>query len=77
MLSAAQCRAARALLEWTQPELADASGLTLTAIVRFETGVTSPRQATFTALVDAFSRAGIVFINARNAEGVLLVRVSE
>ncbi|MGA8688700.1 MAG: helix-turn-helix transcriptional regulator, partial [Methyloceanibacter sp.] len=33
-----QCRAARALLDWTQPDLAEASGLSLTTVVDYESG---------------------------------------
>jgi len=38
-MSPMQCRAARALLDWTQPDLAEASGLSLTTVVDLRVGV--------------------------------------
>ena len=35
-MNPAQCRAARALLDWTQPRLAEAAGLGLSTVVDFE-----------------------------------------
>jgi hypothetical protein len=41
-------------------------------IARFETEVTSPRRSSFSALIVAFTIAGIVFMHADAAQGVLL-----
>jgi predicted transcriptional regulator len=71
-ISPAQCRAARALLGWAQSDLAEASGLPVTVIARFETEVTMPRRSSFGALIAAFTKAGIVFMHAEAAQGVLL-----
>ena len=64
MLTAKQIRAARALLGWSQPELAKAAGLSLPTIVRME-GEAGPGRSSATN-VDALQRAleagGIVFL---------------
>jgi hypothetical protein len=71
MLTAAQIRAARALLGWSQPTLASASGLSLPTIVRME-GAQGPGRSA-AANVDAVRRAlegaGVVFIAGEDASG--------
>jgi transcriptional regulator with XRE-family HTH domain len=70
-----QCRSARALLNITQEQLSDACAVPIRTIAMFESGgTTRPRPPTFTALIRGFSRLGIVFLNADEAEGVLLVQ---
>ena len=71
-INSAQCRAARALLGWTQEELAERTGVQQRTIARFETDAAVPRTSTTTPLVDAFSSAGIAFLYAKDAEGVVL-----
>ena len=50
-------RTARALLDWTQPDLAKAAGIALATLKRFEKGHRTPipviRAAIFAALEDA------------------------
>jgi transcriptional regulator with XRE-family HTH domain len=58
-----QIVAARGLLEMTQPQLAEASGVGLTTIVDFETSKRLPRRATLAALQEALERRGIEFLN--------------
>lgn len=77
MLTAAQIRAARALLDWTQPELARRAGLSLPTIRRME-GVMGPGRSS-AANVDAVRRAletgGVEFIGPNDdgkAAGVRL-----
>ena len=69
MLTAAQIRAARALLGWSQPALAKASGVSLPTIVRMEGAVGPGRSSA--ANVDAVRRAletaGVVFLEADDA----------
>jgi predicted transcriptional regulator len=69
MLTAAQIRAARALLGWSQPALAKASGVSLPTIVRMEGAVGPGRSSA--ANVDAVRRAletaGVVFLEADSA----------
>jgi transcriptional regulator with XRE-family HTH domain len=59
----AQSRAARGLLNWTQTELVDRSGVAKKTIVDFERGSTQPHGRTLTAIIAAFEAAGIEFIS--------------
>jgi transcriptional regulator with XRE-family HTH domain len=62
-----QCRAARALLDITQPELAEAAGLGLSTIVDFEKSRRDVSRAVH-AIQKALERAGIQFV-AKNGGG--------
>ena len=57
-----QCRAARALLDITQPELAEAAGLGLSTIVDFEKSRRDVSRAAVVALQRALEKAGVRFI---------------
>ena len=57
-----QCRAARALLDWTLERLAEACGLPKQTLVRFERRQTSPRVTTHEAIRAALEAAGVDFI---------------
>lgn len=62
IITSAQCRAARALLNWSQPELAEHSGLTVNPIVAFEKDTGSrPAARTMRRMVQAFELAGVAF----------------
>lgn len=62
IITADQCRAARAYLNWSQPELAERSGLTVNPILNFEKdGGAKPAARTMDRIVRAFLLAGIVF----------------
>ncbi|NCC22730.1 MAG: XRE family transcriptional regulator [Alphaproteobacteria bacterium] len=61
MISVQQIRAARALLEWRQEDLAERSGLSLAAINKFERGLVSPRKFTMDILRQTFEREGVEF----------------
>ena len=61
-ISAAQSRAARGLLNWTQKQLAEASGASLGTVVDFEREKRVPMRANREALQRAFETAGIEFI---------------
>ena len=67
-LSPAQCRAARALLDWTQPELAQASSLGLSTVVDFERERRSVSPQAVNAMRAALEAAGVEFI-AENGGG--------
>ncbi len=68
MITVAQIRAARALLDWKQGRLADESGVSLPAIARLEQGVGSPRTATVEALQKAFESNGIEFFGENGVD---------
>lgn len=64
MITAAQMRAARALLGIDQRQLAEMSGVSLPTIQRMEASEGNVRGVvdTLTKVVEAFDRAGIVLI---------------
>ncbi len=65
-LTTAQIRAARALLDWSQPKLAEAAKLSLPTISRME-GPLGPSRSTLAnveAVRRAFEDAGVVFLDA-------------
>jgi len=70
-ISPGQCRAARGLLDISQRQLAEAAGVSLTAIKDFESNTRTPRPATLKAIQDAIERAGIMLIPVNGGgEGV-------
>lgn len=71
-----QCRAARALLNWSQDQLAEAATVQQRTIARYESGeVANPHSSNMAALIDAFSRAGVAFIYGTDIEGVVRARM--
>lgn len=68
MILPAQLRAARALVNWSQTDLAKAAGLSEVTIKNLERGGTDPRVGTMRAITDALERAGVVFV-AENGGG--------
>ena len=65
-ISSAQCRAARALLDWSQKELSELSKLSLQTVVQFERGKRVLRERTLDDLCETFERAGIAFLDAQD-----------
>jgi transcriptional regulator with XRE-family HTH domain len=63
VISPAQCRAARALLDWSQQQLSDASKVATKTIVDFEQGNRVPYERTLRDLQSAFEAAGVTFTN--------------
>jgi DNA-binding transcriptional regulator YiaG len=59
-----QCRAARALVELTQAELATAAGIGLSTVVDFEKARRDVSESARRAIRDALERAGVKFIGA-------------
>lgn len=73
MLKPAQSRAARALLNWSQPQLAEASGTGVSTIRDFETGKRTPIANNLSAIRAALEAAGVIFIEQNgNGPGVRL-----
>lgn len=68
MLTSAQCRAARALIDWSRENLAERSKVGLRTIVDFERGAREPRELTKDGLRRALESAGVEFI-AENGGG--------
>lgn len=66
MLTSAQIRAARALLDWQMKQLAEASGVSAATIQRIErqSGIPSTHGRTLLDLKRAFEEAGVEFIGA-------------
>ena len=75
-LTVAQSRAARALLDWTKTQLAEAANVGIMTVNRFESGQ-QIADGSRTKLQTAFTAAGITFIAAgetslEGGEGVRL-----
>lgn len=68
----AQIRAARALLDWTQPDLAKAANIALATLKRFEIGHTQPIPTIKAAIVRALEAQGIEFQHDRKRAYVSL-----
>jgi transcriptional regulator with XRE-family HTH domain len=63
MMKVEQCRAARALLDWSAQELADRAEIGVATVRRFEGG-SAVATMSIDAMVSALSGAGISFIAA-------------
>ncbi|WP_422028861.1 helix-turn-helix transcriptional regulator [Roseovarius sp.] len=77
-VSTEQVKAARALLRWSQNELARASGVSVPTIKRLEAqiGLIGGRTETSVAICSALEAAGIQFFNENeDAAGVSLRKV--
>lgn len=69
IIAAAQCRAARALLEWTEAQLAEAAGVELEVIRLFEARMERPRADQQRQVRKALEDAGVILID-ENGGGV-------
>lgn len=61
-IGARQIKAARALLDWSQEDLALATSLSVATIRKLELGYISPRSSTVSVLRRTFEEAGIEFL---------------
>lgn len=75
MMMPVQCRAARALVDFTQQELAEASGLGLSTIVDFERERRVVSDEAVAAIRAALEGAGAEFTNG-SKPGVRLARLA-
>jgi transcriptional regulator with XRE-family HTH domain len=68
-INTAQVRAARALLDWNQADLAAAAKISLPTVKRYEAGTRTPIPTILAAIFRALEDAGIEFIAARGQKG--------
>jgi transcriptional regulator with XRE-family HTH domain len=74
-MTPSQCRAARGLLDWTQNQLAAASGVSAVTIRKFEKGKgKGPQPASLRVMIAALIEAGVIFIDDDRGEGVVKLR---
>ncbi len=71
MITSEQCRAARALLKWTQGEVAEKADLALSTIKDFEAERRTPHASNLAEIERIFTAAGIEFTNG-DAPGIRL-----
>jgi transcriptional regulator with XRE-family HTH domain len=69
-MNSQQSRAARALLKWSQAQLADSSGVALSTVAEFEIDKREPRADNLAAIKHALEEAGVEFIPAKRGKGV-------
>lgn len=68
-ITTAQIRGARGILNWSQQDLAQRTGISATSIGSIENGQTTPRESTLSTIRKTLENAGIEFIGL---EGVKL-----
>lgn len=69
MISPSQCRAARGLLKWTQPKLAEESGIGLSTINRYENETRPLRESAVLRIKSTLEAAGVEFISPNDSGG--------
>jgi DNA-binding transcriptional regulator YiaG len=75
MLTSAQSRGARGILEWTQERLAAEAGVSLSTVKDFESGRRRPIGNNLSAMKRALEAAGVEFTNG-NQPGVRLSKAT-
>lgn len=68
MIQPSQIRGARAMIGMTQAALAEAAGISTTALNNIERGAADPKASTLTAIQKAIEAAGVIFV-PENGEG--------
>lgn len=63
-ITTAQIRGARGVLNWSQSDLAERTGISATSIGSIENGQSTPRASTLNTIQKAFEQAGIEFIGS-------------
>ena len=66
-ITTAQIRGARGILNWSQSDLAERTGISATSIGSIENSQSTPRESTLKAIRTAFEKGGIEFLGS---EGV-------
>ena len=78
MIEGRQIRAARGLLGWSRSDLIEASGVSMSALLRLEGAQADSRSSTLNKVIAALNVAGIEFINdGQNGVGVLVRPISD
>jgi transcriptional regulator with XRE-family HTH domain len=77
MITASQCRAARALLDWSQQDLAKQARVGIVTVRQLESGFHEPRSATLQVVRQALERAGVEFIDANGGGPGVRLKKSE
>ena len=67
MITSAQCRAARGLIDWSQQDLAREARVGIVTVHQLEAGISEPRRATLDVIRRAFEAAGVEFIDENGA----------
>lgn len=69
-ITASQCRAARALINWSQDDLSKASAVGRATLANFESEKSTPYDRTLRDIQSALEEAGVIFIKiGEKAEG--------
>jgi transcriptional regulator with XRE-family HTH domain len=70
LITSAQIRAARGLLDWSRRELAEKSGVGFSSLLRLESfqGIPSSNVKTLEALKKAFEEAGVEFTGTPDSQ---------
>ncbi len=61
MITGRQIRAARGLLKWSCPDLAEKAGLSRETIIKIEGDIIQPREGTLNDIIRAFDQYGVEF----------------
>lgn len=79
MITSAQIRAARGMLDWSRKQLAERSGVSFASMMRLESfeGVPASNFKTLEAIKGAFEKAGIEFIGTPESGAGVRWRVSK
>jgi predicted transcriptional regulator len=78
MIVPEQCRAARALLDWSQQDLAESAAVGVVTVRQLEAGTHEPRRATLNVIRRALETAGVEFIDENGGgAGVRLRKPTE
>lgn len=73
-MTPAQCRAARALLGWSQDKLADEAKVAKQTLADFERGARTPYPRTLADILKALEVAGVGLVDDELGVGVRLSR---
>jgi transcriptional regulator with XRE-family HTH domain len=69
VLEPEQCRAARAIVEWSRADLAERCGVAASTLADFEAGKREPYARTLVDVRRTLEAAGVIFISADELGG--------